>query len=555
MVKKIFIGVAWPYVNGDLHIGHLAGYLFPADITARFHRYLGDDVLMVSGSDCFGTPITVEADKRNLKPQELVDEYHPKHVELFKKAGISFNIFTKTATENHQQIAQNFFLSFLKKGYIFKNIALQYYDSEHEKFLPDRYVEGECPHCGFEEARSDQCDNCGRVLDQGELKNPRSRLTGESVELKESEHYFLDLKKLEPFIKEYFKNTSGNWKPWVRNETKGWLDRGLKPRPFTRDLTWGIPLPVNNISEEDRIENINNKRIYVWWEAVMGYFSASVEWAEKENRNWKDFWHNKNALHYYFMGKDNLPFHTMFWPGELHLYDEKLHLPDKPVVNQYLNFGNRQFSKSRRVAVDSGYIIEKYGLDSVRFYLTFIMPEHADTSFTWEDFIERHNNVLIGNFGNFVNRTLKIAEGFSINHKILEDRVVEEVEKRIKGAKRNLLEPEYKKYIENLLALSDFGNKYLSEKEPWKIEDEEEKTAVLSNAVFMVLSLQAIIKPLLIESVKKLENIIGVNFDSWPENTEVIKKKLGEVLINNPEPLFQKLDRNIIEKENKAAIV
>ncbi len=552
MPKRIFIGVAWPYVNGDLHVGHLAGYLLPADITARFHRYIGDDVLMASGSDCFGTPITVEADRRGIEPEKLVDEYYPKHLALFKKAGISFDIFTKTTTDNHREIVQKFFLAFLERGYIFKKRAEQYYDPDREKFLPDRYVEGECSHCGFVEARSDQCDSCGRVLDQGELKNPKNKLTGGSVELKESEHYFFDLKKLEPFIADYVNDKSGSWKGWVRKETEGWLNRGLRPRALTRDLEWGVPLPVDAIPETEWIEDIDKKRIYVWWEAVMGYFSASVEWAKKEGRSWEDFWYDEDALHYYFMGKDNLPFHTMFWPGELHLYDEKLHLPDKPVINQYLNFAGEQFSKSRGVAVDSGYIIEKYGADPVRFYLTLIMPEFADTSFSWEDFVERHNNVLIGTLGNFINRTLTMAADVSVSPDVLDAEVVAAVSELTKEARQALLVPEYKRYAETILKLADFGNKYLSEKAPWNIESADEKVGVLSSALYIVLAIQLTAKPLLIESVRTLEDVVGVSFEDWPEDpAEVLRNALGNVSIGTPKPLFQKIDENIVEEESK----
>ncbi len=548
MNRKIFIGVAWPYVNGNLHIGHLAGYLLPADISARFHRYLGDDVLMVSGSDCFGTPITVEAEKKGVKPQELVDEYYPQHVELFKKIGISFDLFTKTTAKNHKEIVQDFFLKFLNQGYIYKDTVEQYYDSKNERFLPDRYVEGECPHCGFREARSDQCDNCGRVLDEGELKNPVSKLTDEPVKFKETEHYFLDLEKLQPFIDKYFKDASGNWRSWVREETRGWLDRGLKPRAFTRDLEWGVPLPVDKIPEDKRIKRIEHKSIYVWWEAVIGYFSASVEWAKENNKDWKDFWHDKDSLHYYFMGKDNLPYHTMFWPGELHLYDKKLHLPDKPVINQYLNFGSKQFSKSRGVIVNSGYITEKYGVDAVRFYLTLVMPENADTSFGWSDFRERHNSITIGNLGNFFNRTLKMSQEVSVNIDALEDEVIDKVKTNSEKAKKLLLENKYRDYAQTILDLSNFGNKYLSDNKPWKKEGKE-KEGILTNGLFVCLGLQAIIKPLLIKSVEKLENITNVSFDRWPDDVEVIKNKLQNIKITNPEGLFDKIDEEAIEKE------
>jgi methionyl-tRNA synthetase len=549
MNKKIFIGVAWPYVNGDLHIGHLAGYLLPADITARFHRYLGDNVLMVSGSDCFGTPITVEAEKKNLTPEELINQYYPKHLEVFEKSGISFDIFTKTITKEHIKITQDFFLNFYKKGYIYKEKVEQYFDPKSERFLPDRYVEGECPYCGFKRSRSDQCDECGRVLEQKEIKNPRNKITGESVILKESEHYFFDLKKVEPFIKEYVKKIGKNWKDWVKKETEGWLSRGLKNRAFTRDLSWGVPLPISKIPEDDRIENIENKRIYVWWEAVIGYLSASVEWAKENNRDWKEFWYNKDSYHYYFMGKDNLPFHTMFWPAELHIYDEKIHLPDRPVINQYLNFGSEQFSKSRGIIVDSGYIIEEYGLDAVRFYLTLIMPEYADTSFSWTDFVERHNSLTIANLGNFINRTINMTEGLNLDSSYIEDKILDEVNNYLNKAKKDLLESRFKDYAETILSLSRFGNGYLSEKTPWKIDDEIEKAKILSNAVFITLTIQAIIKPLLINSYLKLQENLNTSFNLWPESIDVIKEKFNEVKIKKTEPLFKKIDKDIIKNE------
>ncbi len=541
MKRHIFIGVAWPYVNGDLHVGHLAGYLLPADIFARFSRLRGNRVLMVSGSDCYGTPTTVEADKRGVSPQDIVDEYHPRHVKLFEEVGISFDLFTKTATENHQKLAQEFFLSFLAKGYLFKDTREQYYDPKAEKFLPDRYVEGVCPYCGAVGARSDQCDTCGRVIGEGELKEPKSTLSGEPVELKASEHYFFDLKKLQPFIESYVQKHAGQWKEWVRCETEAWLERGLEARAFSRNIEWGVPFPVDAISPAERIDDIEHKRFYVWWEAVMGYYTASREWSERGNGDWKEWWYSDLAAHYYFMGKDNLPFHTMFWPAELHGYDERLHLPDVVSINQFLTLGGKQFSKSRGVTVDSREFVAKHGRDAVRFYLTYIMPEYADTSFGWSDFAEKHNNVLIGNLGNFVNRTLTLAAGMTLGGSV-NAAVAAEVERRVHEAEHALERVSFREYLNAVLALSDFGNKYLTGASPWKKEGDE-KEAIVGNALFIVLALQLTLAPLLPDTVEKLARMTGVEFPDWKDDAAGdLRDALKRATIGKVESLFEKIE-------------
>jgi methionyl-tRNA synthetase len=344
-MKKIFIGAAWPYVNGDLHIGHLAGYLLPADIFSRFCRLCGYETLMVSGTDCHGTPITVEADKRGVKPEDIVSEYTPKIHYLLKLYDLTFDIFTSTTTENHKKITQEFFLRLLKNGYIFKAKQLQYFSPEEKRFLPDRYVEGKCSFCGAEEQRGDQCEKCGRVLNPGELINPVSKLTKKPVTLKETEHYFLDYSKLQPLIESYVKE-SKHWRKWVYEESLAWLKEGLKPRAITRDLDWGIEIPEKEIPDEMKLESFEHKRFYVWFEAVIGYFSASVEWANKNSRDFREFWQNEDCLHYYFMGKDNLSFHTLFWPGQLLGQHMNLNLPYFPWVNNFLFLEGQKFSKS-----------------------------------------------------------------------------------------------------------------------------------------------------------------------------------------------------------------
>lgn len=552
-MKKIFIGVAWPYVNGDLHIGHLAGYLLPADIFARFHRFLGNDVLMVSGSDCYGTPITIEADKRKKRPEDIVNEYHPRNLSLFKEAGISFDLYTKTTTENHKEITQNFFLEFMKKGLTKRGWSKQYYSPRDKRFLPDRYVEGMCPYCKNEEARSDQCDICGNLLEQGELIEPKSKLSGSALELKDTEHYFLDWPRLEPFLRDYIKTRSPAWREWVRNETKGWLNKGLKARAITRDLDWGIELPIERIPEEDRIEGIKHKKIYVWFEAVIGYLSASVEWAKTEGKEaaFRNFWYAADAEHYYFMGKDNLIFHTLFWPGELHGYNKNLHLPDVPVINQFLNLEGKKFSKSKGVSIDSSYIIRAYGADAVRFYLTSIMPEAADSNFSWTEFVYKTNSVLIGNLGNFINRTLTLAKETRLEKKFIEKSVEKKVEERMEKAKEALHKTKFKEYLEQTLALSDFGNKYFSKAEPWKNRNHDATSSfkkVMTNCVYLTLALQVLIKPLLPEAAKKLEKLTGVAFKIWP-NPEAIQASIGEAQIEKTIPLFPKIDPLRVERE------
>lgn len=559
MKKKIFIGVAWPYVNGDIHIGHLVGYLLPADIFARFHRFRGNDVLMVSGSDCFGTPITVEADKRKIKPQDIVNEYHAKNVALFKKLGLTFDNYTKTDTENHKKIVQDFFLKLLEKDLIFKKTTKQYYSTEEKRFLPDRYVEGVCPHCGYAESRSDQCDKCGAVINEGELKNPKSKLSGGEVVLKPTEHYFLDWQKLQKFLEKYVATNGNKWRQWVLDETKGWLKKGLEARAITRDLDWGVEIPIDKIPEDLQIDNVKNKRIYVWFDAVIGYLSASIEWTQcglKQNKtqtnadtSWEDWWKNKGAEHYYFMGKDNLIFHTLFWPGQLYSYDEKLHLPDAPIINQFLNLEGQKFSKSRGVTIASDYMADTYGNDTLRFYLAMIMPENADASFDWTDFVAKNNNILIATIGNFINRAVTLAKGIDFQ-KAKIDSAIQKTINDFLAEGINALEKEhsFKKYADAFARLADFGNKYITKEEPWAIKDGAKKTEVMSNAIALTIGLLVFFKPLMPDAYNNLSKQLGVDIKIWDEKLD-IQSLLRGVKISTTSPLFKKLDEGIIEVE------
>lgn len=550
---KIFIGVAWPYVNGDLHIGHLAGYLMPADIFARYSRSTGREVLMVSGSDCYGTPVTVEADKARKTPREIAETYHRKDVNLFGNIlNLSYDIYTKTDSENHIRVVQDFFINLLSKGYIYVDTTKQYYSEKEKRFLPDRYVEGTCKNCGFNEARSDQCDSCGKVLNQEDLANPISKLTKSPVELRETEHYFLDWPKLQPFIERYVRQYGPSWKNWIYQESLGWLRQGLKPRAITRDIDWGIPIPVDRMPKKFVIENTQHKRLYVWFEAVIGYFSASQLWAEETGGSWESFWNNPKARHYYFMGKDNLPFHTMFWPGQLHAYDPSLHLPDKQSINMFLNFDGRQFSKSRGVSIPIEDIVKKYGRDPVRFYLTMIMPELKDSSFNWQEFIAKNNDILVGNLGNFVHRTLSL--GFETDiRKIVAAGMAKETQNVIETSflksKNYLSNCEFRNYLDTVLKLSGYANKYIDYEKIWilKKKNSDRFAYTLNQLYSIILSLGVLSGPLFPDSSRKIFEMLDLPYNPWwpKQGHEAEYAQLLLQSVNTrikPTPLFRKID-------------
>lgn len=541
--KNIFIGVAWPYVNGDIHLGHLAGYLLPSDIFARFNRFIGNNVLMVSGSDCFGTPIALEADKRKLQPAEVVAEYHAKNLQLFKDLGLSFDLYTKTDNPIHTEVVQDIFITLLNKGLIYPDTSDQYYSETENKFLPDRYVEGTCPHCGFTEARSDQCDSCDRILAQGELINPISKLTKTPVIIKKSQHYFFAWGKLETFLETYLKEHGAKWRPWIFNEAERWLKGGLNSRAITRDLDWGVAIPVDKMKPDQIIEGHEHKRIYVWFEAVIGYLSASIQYSkEHDNETWKDFWYDETAGHYYFMGKDNLVFHTLFWPGQLHGYDEKLHLPDVPAINQFLTLGDEGFSKSRGVTLDPRKIADDFGLDLIRLYLCLIMPENHDSDFTWADFIVKTNNLVIANLGNFLFRTIKLSENLDFSSLKPSDEIIKKVDVRLAEAKLLLEECKFRDYAEAILDLSSFGNKYLSDETPWKKkEDISAYNQIMANALLITVALRILLEPIASQSAQKLETMLGLKFRVWPD-TETVIESIKTIVITNPEPLFKKIE-------------
>jgi methionyl-tRNA synthetase len=580
MIKKILVGVAWPYVNGDLHLGHLSGYLLPADIFARFQRLSGNDVLMVSGSDCFGTPITVEADKQKTTPQKIVDIYHKKDVELFKKYDLSFNLYTQTTTKNHKQVVQELFLELLKNGYIVKDTMKQYYSEAENKFLPDRYVEGTCPHCNAKEQRSDQCESCGRWLEDGELIDPVSKITKSTVSLKDTEHYFLDLEKLTPNLLEYVTSKKGIWREWVYKETHGWLKEGLKKRAITRDLDWAIELPVEEIkklSPEMQLEDFKGKNIYVWFEAVIGYLSAAVEWSTipaetnyengiffkqtGQQKKWEDYWLDPETKIYNFMGQDNLVFHTLMWPGQLIGSKKGYTLPHNVSVNKFMNLEGKKFSKSRNWTIDSMKMANKYGSDLVRYYISANFPENKEGDFTWENFVSGVNNELVANLGNFINRTLKFFES-KFNGEIQDESFFmdKQIEEAINTSFLKISEYidscQFVNALDELMLLGKTANKYFDDQKIWQVikQNPEDAKHIMLNLLNIVENLSILMEPYLPQASIRLTKMLGkppilgiIGNDQWKRTFQKIFQLAQPVGI-----LFEKLDleKVQIEKEN-----
>ena len=513
--RKILVCVAWPYANGEKHIGQIAGAYLPPDIFARFQRMAGNDVLMVSGSDTHGTPITLQAEREGLGAAEVVDKYHELFVEGCVAMGLTFDLYTHTDTQNHWDVTQQVFRRHMANEYIYKEVQKQWYDPEAGRFLADRYVEGTCPFCGFAEARGDQCDNCGRLYDALELTDTRSKLSGSSeLEVRETEHFFLDLGALNEPLLEWIGSEKEHWRNNVLNFTQGQLNlKELRGRAITRDIDWGIDIPL---------EGYESKRIYVWYDAVQGYLSAAIEWAALSGGKWQDWWDrdlSPDARHYYFIGKDNIPFHTQIWPGMIMAYNDeteaegesanisglsetaaplkkaRLHLPYDVPANEYLNFGGAQFSTSRGNVIGFNTVLEEFEADAWRYTLTAMAPETADTEFTWPDFVELVNNELVANWGNLVNRALGFAfrryEGAVPEPGEL-DATDEALLAEIRGGFESvgaLYEAvRLKAALQEARRLSQRVNQYLNEKEPWRTFQTDPQTT----ATTVYVTLQAI---------------------------------------------------------------
>ena len=512
--RTVLVAPAWPYANGPRHIGHVAGLAVPADVLARFERLRGTRVLMASGTDEHGTPITYEADKQGIAPREFADRNNALIVEDFRRLGMTYDIFTRTTTANHYKVTQDFFLKLHDKGYLVKKTQMGAFDPASGRTLPDRYIEGKCPICGYLEARGDQCDNCGNQLDPIDLINPHQRGSDAAVEFRETEHFFFDLPALGDRLREWIESHD-NWRPNVRKYSLEFV-RNLKPRAITRDLDWGVPVPLPGWEDNP------HKKIYVWFDAVIGYFSASMEWAGRSGDpdSWRDWWHNPESWHYYTMGKDNITFHTIIWPAILmgsSDVDAPLHLPDEIVASEYLNMGGKKFSTSRGQVIYVRDLLDKYDADALRYYLVIAGPENQDTDFTWDEFVRRNNDELVATWGNLVHRTLVNAQrNFGSVPKPgslldTDHALIAEVEAALAVVAESLGQARLQLALKQVMAMAAKVNVYLGTEQPWHSikTDRERAGTVLYVALRCVDNLKTMLTPFLPFSSQRLHRMLG----------------------------------------------
>jgi len=556
-MRNVLVCTAWPYANGPLHLGHFAGCFLPGDIFARYQRMAGENVLMVSGSDQHGTPITVSAEAEGITPEEVADRYHKLNSESLAKMGISYDMFSKTHNPDHFEVVHDIFLKLFEKNYIYKRKLLAPYCPKCDRFLPDRYIEGTCPNCAYTDARGDQCDGCGKTLDADELMEPRCKLCGTTPKQKETEQFYLRLTHLEGPLWNMLEGKN-HWRPSVIGLTKGWLEEGLEDRAITRDLKWGVPIPLDG----------NDKKcIYVWFEAVIGYLSCTKQVCARLGKPdmWKDFWYDKDARIYYFLAKDNIPFHTLIFPAMLAGYDPEINLPYDVPSNQYLMLNNEQFSKSRNHAVWMPRYLERYPPDLMRYYLTINMPEHKDTDFTWKNFVRTVNEDLIATLGNMIHRALVLtSKHFGEIPPLTEDYVpdqedtdlLDSMENARKEVGDNIDRCRFQKAMKALMALARKGNEYITKKEPWKtIKSDRNKTQnTIHNMLHLTNSLTYLMAPFLPFTAQELYKMLGNDGEvakrDW--QTDYADIAVGH-RIEKPLPIFQKLDlKHVLEQEKQA---
>jgi methionyl-tRNA synthetase len=548
MAERIFIGVAWPYANGPLHLGHIAGAYLPADIFARYHRLKGNEVLMVSGSDQHGTPVTLRAEAEGKTPQEVVARYHQGFLDCWKKLGISFDLFTTTGTQNHAHVAQDFFLKLLDKGYIYKNTMPLPYCHNCRRFLPDRYVEGTCPYCRSPRARGDQCDDCGKPLNPVDLVDPHCSICKSTPEIRDSEHFFLRLSAFSDRLKSWVQEQS-HWRPNVLNFTLRYLTEGLRDRAITRDIEWGIPVPL---------PGYDKKRIYVWFEAVIGYLSASKEWSQSmgDNDRWRKFWEG-DTKSYYFIGKDNIVFHTIIWPAMLMGYGG-LNLPYNVPANEFLTLEGKKLSTSRNWAVWLPDYLERYPADPLRYLMSANMPQTSDADFSWREFVRRNNDELVATYGNLVQRVLTLAYR-NFDHCVPSpgeldaesNALLEKARDTLATVDRLLYGCHFREAIREIMALAQEANRYLDNKAPWKRINEDRDSAATSvfTVIGVICCLKTVLYPFLPFSSQKLHHLLGFGGKIEDAGWSFVVPQAGQKLAP-PEHLFSKLDDKVVEEEN-----
>ncbi len=587
-MTHVLSAVAWPYANGPRHIGHVAGFGVPSDVFSRYMRMRGHDVLMVSGTDEHGTPILVQAEAEGVSPKELADRYNRMIVQDLAALGLTYDLFTRTTTRNHSAVAQELFRGVQRNGYLVEQTTRGAISPSTGRTLPDRFIEGTCPICGYDSARGDQCDNCGNQLDPTDLIGPRSRINGETPEFVETQHFFLDLPALAEALGEWLddREATGTWRPNVIAFSKNLVD-DLRPRAMTRDLDWGIPVP----GWEDQ----PTKRLYVWFDAVIGYLSASVEWARRSGdpEAWRAWWNDPEALSYYFMGKDNITFHAQIWPAELLGYNGKgdkggepgeygeLNLPSEVVSSEFLTMESRKFSSSRGVVIYVHEFLARYQPDALRYFLTAAGPESQDTDFTWAEFVRRTNDELVAGWGNLVNRTASLVhKNFG---EIPPAGVLSDDDRALLATTSGAFEPvgeligghRMKQALAEAMRVVSAVNSYLSDQAPWKLAgDRERMGTVLHVAVQAISDCRTLLAPFLPFSAQTVHEIFGGTgvVSPMPEIREVDDLDGGTpypVLtgdygafpawesapiavgapVGPPVPVFTKLDASVVDEE------
>jgi methionyl-tRNA synthetase len=543
--KRYLVTSALPYANGSIHIGHLAGVYVPSDIYTRYLRLKGVDVISVCGSDEHGVPITLKARKEGVSPQEIVDKYHAINKKAFEDFGISFDIYSRTSNKIHHDTASDFFRTLYDKGEFLEKTSEQFYDEEAGCFLADRYITGQCPHCGNENAYGDQCENCGTSLSPMELINPKSTVSGSEPVLRETKHWYLPLDKYEPWLRKWILEDHKEWKTNVYGQCKSWLDQGLQPRAVSRDLDWGVPLPL---------EGTEGKVLYVWFDAPIGYISATKELTD----DWEKYWKDEGTKMVHFIGKDNIVFHCIIFPSMLKAEGSFI-LPENVPANEFLNLENDKISTSRNWAVWLHEYLEDFPgkQDSLRYSLCASAPETKDNDFTWKEFQARNNNELVAILGNFVNRALVLTNNYyggkvpprgaltATDVDILNQLTVirETVEENLEGYR-------FREALKEAMNLARLGNKYLAEEEPWKVikTDPERVKTILNIALQITANLTIILEPFLPFSMDKLRGWLGMEKGRWQDagNRELLSA--GD-RVKNPELLFEKIEDAAIEAQ------
>ena len=532
MKKRHTITAALPYANGPLHIGHLAGAYVPADIYARYLRLKGKDVAFVCGSDEHGAAIPIRAKKEGISPQKIIDKYHSIIKKSFEDFGISFDNYSRTSSKIHHKMASEFFNELNKKNIFIEKESEQLYDIEENQFLADRYVEGECPKCGFDEAYGDQCESCGSSLNATDLINPKSKLSGNIPSLKKTKHWFLPLDNFEDFLNKWFlKEKKDDWKTNVLGQVKSWISEGLKPRAITRDLDWGIPVPIKEAI---------GKVLYVWFDAPIGYISSTIEWAERKNIDWKPYWQDPSTELVHFIGKDNIVFHCIIFPSILSASGKYI-LPSNVPANEFLNLEGQKISTSKNWAIWLHEYMEDFPdmQDTLRYVLTTNAPENKDNDFTWKDYQAKNNNELVAILGNFVNRVVvlthkyyngKTPEILALNEN--EKNLIDEVYSFPKKIGISIEKFKFREAINSMIDLARLGNKYLADKEPWKVikTDESNKVDTIINISIQICGVLSLIcEPFLPNTSKKLKNqfnIKNIQWDDINKNNPVISNKI-----------------------------